>query len=209
MFLYDCVKMKRGKKHIVAVLIIVAIVSSLLYLSHTNRAFFQGDSVSRLPDRHIRNRDISSDYLELMFRRHGGVYFNHSGTEILVNVAFFERDSLILHERVTSITASDDDEFSGYVIWGLTTERNLLSELRVNLRTNRGLSQNYFDFSLLDFEPQLIWGSGVTSGMIEHDRRYIMEVWTSGNTISPDGNAFNPSILRENGNTAILYIVFK
>jgi len=182
-------------------------------MHHTNRTFFQDNSVAGLPDGHVQIYNNPSSHFDLIFSRHGTAYFNHFGTGVSVYIAFYMQDELVMHKIVDGhIQTRGYSDFNGYVIWGLTTERNLPSELRVSLRTTQGLSQNYFDFSLLDFEPQLILspnGGLDSGGVIEHGNRYVMQVWKSGNTISPDGNMFRPEILRQSDHTAILYIVFQ
>ena len=203
--------MKHTKRYIIAAFVMVFVIGCLFYMWHTNRIFFQGNSVAGLPDGQVRIWNNPPSHFDLVFNRHGSVNFNHFGTEVSVYIAFYRQDELIMHESVVSIQTVDYADFSGSAFWGLTTERNSPCELRVSLNT-RGVSWNYFDFSLFDFEPRLILspGGGLGSGgRIEYGKQYVMQVWKSGNTFSPDGNMFRPEILRTSEHTAILYIVFR
>lgn len=98
--------------------------------------------------------------------------------------------------------------FSGSALWGVTTENNSPSELRVRLMAGGVVSQNYFDLSLINFEARMFSGALIENGPIEPGRRNILELWGTGSIIWIDGNMFEPERLRESEHTAILYVVF-
>ena len=202
--------MKSRSKLILGILAIILGAAVVLgYMWHTNRGFFQGSSISGLPDGHIRALETQPSHLDLLFSGHGGVEFNYFGEKVSVYLAYYRRDELVLHEIVANIHTIGDHELNGSMFWGLTTENNLPNELRVRLNAGGSMSQNYFDFSRLDFQPQAVMGSPVINGSIEQGRRYVLHMWQTGTGMRADGNVFDPEILRESENTAILYVIFE
>ena len=202
--------MKGRDKFLIGILAIILVLAVALgYMWHTNRGFFQGDNIAGLPDGHIRALDAQPGHLDLLFSGHGGVEFNYFGEQISVYLAYYMQDELVLHELVTGIHTLGDNDLNGMMFWGLTMENNLPNELRARINVGGAASQNHFDFSRLDFQPQATMGSTITNGPIEPSRRYVLHMWQTGTGMRADGNVFDPETLRESEHTAILYIIFE
>jgi hypothetical protein len=188
---------------------IVVLAGIFGYMWYMNLGLFRGDSVAGLPNGHVKVLETRQSHFDLLFSKYGGVSFNHYGERINVYIAYYERDNRVLHEVVAGIAAAGANRFGGSMLWGLTAGQNRPRELSALVSMNGALGRNYFDFSQFDFEPMVISGPDITNGPIERDKRYILQVWQTGASLRAGAYAFDPEILRESENTAILYMVFE
>jgi len=189
----------------------VLMAGVLVYANHTNRCPFSGDSVAGLPSNHIRLIHPDVDHLMLLFPQHGGAYFNHRGQGVSVNIAYYQRTELVLHESIAGMFTTGFGDFNGALYWGLTTQGNQWHELRALVDVSRSRSNNSFDFSQIDFEPSfvgLISPAPPADGPIEIGRRYILQAWQSGTSIRADNDFFHTDSLNQSEHTVILYAVF-
>lgn len=190
--------MKNKKAYVLTALIVILVGVAAWY---TNWGPFQGTSVAGIPNGHIRVLDPGSLY--------GSVSFNYFGHQVQVYVAYFQRDTLVIHELVLGISGFDERDINGELQWATVPEINLTGWLPV-LRVGGMLARGSFDFSVLDFEiaTAISADSTISPGRIERGRRYVINMWQSGNTFMADGDFFNPEQLRTSEHTAILYVVF-
>jgi len=194
---------------IFAAFLVLGVLGNMWY---TNRGPFQGNRVAGVPSGPLRAMHDDGGHLDLLLAHRGGVSYNFYGQQVMVYIAYYERDELVLHELVTGIsTGTTPIELSGATIWGITTEEGARRELRVRVNIGGGAGSGYFDFSSIDFEPGSFAGgpATMTDTRIEPGRRYVLHIWQTGATFWVDGDVFNPGRLRENEKTAILYIVFE
>jgi len=201
----------RKKLILLIVVMILIVVAGLVYSHHINIGPFQGNSVAGLPDGHVRVLEAQQpEFLQLQFSQHGGVEFNHYGSGVFVNFAFYEGDVRTIDETIAGIQTMGQGDFNGHMTWGLTTQGNEKQELIVNFRA-AGIVRNYFDFSQLDFPIRLIAGPmlGLGNVPIIQDYPYVLQVWQAGATTLVSGNVFDSANLRRNHYTAILYITFE
>ena len=203
----------RGVFVLAAIIITLGAVSVAGYMWYTNQGLFQGDRISGVPTGHIKVDHAQASHLDLLFSNYGGVSYNFVGEWVSVYIAYYERDELVLRERVNALGTAEPYELSGSVIWGITIEEGLRRELRVRISSGGAVSVNYFDFSQIDFVPGLFVNSpefnNINSRPIELGRRYALQVWQTGNSWRADNYAFNPEQLRDSEKTTILYIVFE
>jgi len=201
----------RNKLIFILLAILLVAVSVLGYLWHTNRGPFQGDRIAGLPSGHIRVLETEPSPLDLLFHRHsyGGVSFNYFGESVHVYLAYYTRDELVFREPLASHATAGDHEWSGSMHWGLTIEGDQPGELRVRLISGGAMSQTYFDFSQLAFEPSLTVGSTLAdlNSPIVRGKRYVLQAWQTGGFVGQD--MFDPEMLARSEHTAILYIVFE
>ena len=196
-------------KSAILVLIIVTVAAIILFMWHTNRGPFQGQSVAGLPDGHITSDDFKLSHFDLLFRRRGSVSFNHFGENISVFLAYYQYDSLVLHETITRLSTIGDTSLSGHMFWGVTSENEIQpNELRVRIFAGPAETVGYFDFSQFDFGVSAILGQDIPRGPIVRGKRYPLQVWQSGGTVPVAGTPFDADILNLSGHTVILYIIF-
>ena len=182
------------------------------YVSHTNMIVFNNRRIAGVPDGHMRVMMPENNHVALLMPRHGGIDFNHYGTNITVYVVHYVLDEPVLHERIVGLDVGEDWMLSGTLLWGITQESVTPSEILISLVTGGEyigtFHQSYFDLSLIDFESRLQMWMLIDDGPIERGRRNILTLWTSGSRSWVDGNMLEPYRLRHNGETAALYIVF-
>ena len=204
--------MKAINKRVLILAAILLALAAVGYLRETNRGTFQGGRISGLPSGHLRVEHHHGGHLDLLLSHRGEVSYNFYGTGVSVYIAYYERDELILHERVGGIGAGEPYEFSGTAVWGITTEGVVPRELRLRVGMNGAKGFSYFDFSQLGLDgehPGWSTSSINTRSAIEPRERYVLQVWQTGTTWWVDDSFFNPGRLRESEQTLILYIIFE
>ena len=189
-------------------------VSVLGNLWYTNRGPFQGNRVAGVPSGHMRVDHPQTghfDLISLMLANYGGVSYNFYGSRVHVYIAYYERDELVLRELVTGISTAEPYQLSGSMVWGITTEGGARRELRAMASIGGGVASSYFDFSQLDFNYGSSAGGWATleDTRIELGHRYVLRIWQTGTTFWTHADFFDPEVLRESEQTAILYIVFE
>jgi len=200
-----------GKLILAALLIISATLGAAGYMWLTNSGPFQGDRIREVPLGHIRFNQTEASHLDLLFSEHGSISYNFFGNEVSVYIAYYERDELVLHERIGGIAVGTPDQLAGSLLWGITTEDGVRRELRVKSSITFASSNIHFDFSEIDFHVgSMATGENITRDTnIEMNRRYVLHVWQSGTIWWADGDIFNSIRLRENEKSVILYVVFE
>jgi len=182
------------------------------YVSHTNMLVLNNRRIAGIPDGHVRVMIPEHNHLALLMPRHGGIYFNYYGTSINVYFAHYIQDERILHEHITGLDVGEDWMLSGELLWGITKESTTPSEILVSMAIGGDrigtIHQHYFDLSSIDFETRLHTGALIDDGAIERGKQNILALWSAGGRLWVDGNMLEPYRLRQNTETAVLYVVF-
>lgn len=207
--------MKGANKRRLIIAAILVVGVAMAYMWQYNLGPFRGGAVAGVRNGHIRVDHgfdhFRMDHVNLLLPYRGGVSYNFYGQGVMVYIAYFERDELVLHERVGGISTGEPYRFSGSMIWGVTTEDTARRELRARVGMNGAVGFGYFDFSQIDFEPASTISAplSIADGPIEPGRRYPLHIWQTGGSWWVDRDVFLPERLRENEKTIILYIVFE
>jgi len=192
--------MKHRGKFIIAAVLLVALVV-LGYIWHTH----QGNRT------YIRAMDTEQSHFDLLFHRHGGVTFRQNAEWIRVYLAHYQREELVLHEALAAIGTVGTYLSEGSLIWGVTTEYGVPTELRTRLIRSGGISATQFDLSTLDFDLTAASTAGqpFLGEQVLQEGQFVLHLWQSEPRFRIDGNVFHPEQLQNSEHTVILYMVFE
>lgn len=201
----DVVKKQRKIAAIIATIVVICVIVAI-YFGCT-------DDEEEVRITGIRTIDVEQSHFDLLFDNHGEVSFDYVGRQVSVYVAHFEYYELVLHELVSRLEFTRAQEFTGNLIWGITTNGGSLDELRVRINVvdsegGGATHQGYFDFSTLEFELGALINPTILREPIERSERYVFHVRQTGTTWWLDDDWFDPEVLAENAQTVLLYIVF-
>jgi len=189
---------------IAAVVLVVALIA--IYFGCTNNQ----DDVQTTS---IRTIDVEPSHLDLLFRNHGEVSFNYVGRQVSVYVAHYEYYELVLHELIAQLEFASVEEFSGNMIWGITTSGDSLGELRVRINAKDSMGgaashQRSFNFTPFDIEAGMIVNDEILSEPLERGERHVFHARTTGTQWNMDSDWFDANVLGEYSETVLIYIVF-
>jgi len=200
--------MKKWISRVVVAAIIL--VAAGLYMDYNNITPFAGGRISGLRDGHMRTIQPSDDYLRPLFADAQVLQFNYHGTGIRMNMAYYQRDELILHTHVVDMVGWNGEQLhSGNIAWAATWQSHPLNNLYAYIMTVHGGGVRLFDFEDhgINFEAQA-QHSGFPNGPIERGQHYVLRVWRTEGRHDFSDDPFDPAVLARSEHTAILYVVF-
>lgn len=204
---------RNGKSFLISVLTVFLFVILGVggYMFHMNYGPFQGDKIAGVPNGHIKVLEEETGPLSLLFHAYGGYAFNTEGKKISVYLDYYEKDVRKKHEQIAGFGLGEESAINGTLYWGVTAGGDMSDpqEIRINIVSNGAVTSGVYDFTQLNLDYTAFAHNTFSSGKIRKEERYVLQTWQTSGVFRADNDFFDPEILAESGQTAILYLVFE
>ena len=194
--------MKKRRRLVILILITIVVIAIIV-------GYFGCTSEEEL-ESSIQTVEIEEiGHLDLLFWARGQVDFDHSGRQVHMYIANYERDERIFHESIGSVRFLDEPRNSGTIFWGITSVNNLPHELHAWIQFDDGNAvRGFFDLTTLEMELGPNSNLTIPKREIVHGHRYPLHIQHSGTFMSLTNDVFDSQYLRQYENSIIFYVVF-